>query len=47
VALSVSEDGVPLPRARCQALTRRGEPCKNLALADGPFCRVHEAAQSG
>ena len=27
---------------RCAALTKAGEPCKNYALADAPFCRLHE-----
>ena len=27
---------------RCAALTKAGEPCKNYALADAPFCRAHE-----
>ena len=29
---------------RCAALTKAGEPCKNYALADSPFCRAHQAA---
>jgi 1-acyl-sn-glycerol-3-phosphate acyltransferase len=29
---------------RCAALTKAGEPCKNYALADSPFCRAHETA---
>ena len=28
-------------RARCQALTQAGEPCKNYALAGSDYCRVH------
>ena len=29
---------------RCAALTRAGEPCRNYALADSPFCRAHQQA---
>jgi 1-acyl-sn-glycerol-3-phosphate acyltransferase len=29
---------------RCAALTKAGEACKNYALADSPFCRVHETS---
>ena len=29
---------------RCAALTKAGETCKNYALADSPFCRVHETS---
>jgi 1-acyl-sn-glycerol-3-phosphate acyltransferase len=28
-------------RARCQALTQAGEPCKNYALDGSDYCRVH------
>ena len=26
----------------CQATTREGKPCKNLALAGQRFCRTHQ-----
>ena len=29
---------------RCAALTRAGEPCRNYALTDSPFCRAHQQA---
>ena len=29
---------------RCQAMTKAGNPCKNYALADSEFCRVHQTA---
>ena len=31
-------------RPRCAAHTKAGEPCKNYAQPDSPFCRVHEDA---
>jgi 1-acyl-sn-glycerol-3-phosphate acyltransferase len=30
------------PRGRCQALTQAGEPCKNQALVDAEYCRIHQ-----
>ncbi len=33
----------PAAGAHCQATTRRGQPCKNMALPGAPFCRVHQA----
>jgi 1-acyl-sn-glycerol-3-phosphate acyltransferase len=29
---------------RCTAQTKAGDPCKNYALLDSPFCRVHQGA---
>jgi diacylglycerol O-acyltransferase len=43
---AVSEPGAEPPGAevpqRCQALTREGLPCKNLAHTGSTFCRVHQ-----
>ena len=33
-------------RNRCRALTRAGEQCKNHALPDSLYCRVHQAAEA-
>lgn len=30
-----------LPNGRCQAVTQSGQPCKNRALPDTAYCRVH------
>ncbi len=29
-------------RVRCKALTQSGDPCKNFALADSDYCRIHQ-----
>lgn len=34
-------------RSRCSATTREGQPCKNLALPDSQFCRVHQPVREG
>ena len=42
---AVSPNGhEPAPSARCQARTRSGQPCKNLALPGAATCRVHAGA---
>ena len=30
-------------QVRCEAMTRRGTRCKNMALERGKYCRVHQA----
>lgn len=43
-AQTVSPNGqepVVVPTGRCQALTRAGQPCKNVAVPGSALCRVH------
>ena len=37
----MTEIGTRKSQTSCQALTKNGHPCKNRALADSDYCRVH------
>jgi WS/DGAT/MGAT family acyltransferase len=39
--IAMTEIGARKSQASCQALTKNGHPCKNRALADSDYCRVH------
>ena len=41
VAMTEMPVVVSTPSA-CQALTKSGRPCKNVALAGSPYCRIHQ-----
>ena len=31
-------------KRRCQALTRKGVPCRNYAVGESPYCQIHQAS---
>jgi WS/DGAT/MGAT family acyltransferase len=39
-------DGSVAEQSQCAAVTKAGNPCKNKALPDSEFCRVHQPAES-
>jgi WS/DGAT/MGAT family acyltransferase len=43
---TMDEIGQPNAQALCQALTKNGHPCKNRALADSDYCRIHRQKEA-